>query len=80
MSVRVPLASLIYPARCVEQAMAAFAGSASIRVEEQTTAGCVVEIAPLTESAEDARRTAGEFLNHLLDLSVEAFLSRSSPH
>lgn len=78
MSIRVSLTSLVYPTSCVEQAIAAFASRATIHVRERTTRGCVVEIVPAAESAADLSLTASEFLNHLLDLSVEDFIIRSS--
>jgi len=69
MSVQVNLAKSIYPRECVEAAIVAYANLCSVKVLRTTEVGCLVEITGLDES-----NAIHEFLNYMLDLSVEKHL------
>jgi hypothetical protein len=75
-SVRLPLSGLIYPRECVDQAVLAYAHLCSIEVSEMAPGECVIEVRPRTSNALSEDRLAHEFLNYLLDLSVESQLGR----
>ena len=79
MSFRVSLTKTIYPQECLEGAVAAYSAICSVNVTEDAPGTCEVEIAPVQGEAElaDEGRIAHEFLNYLLDLSLEYHLQRS---
>ena len=76
MSVRVSLSKTIYPRRCLEEAVAAYSTICSIRLTGETSGALEVEITHIKGQAEelDESRIAHEFLNYLLDLSLEHHL------
>jgi hypothetical protein len=76
MSVRVPLSKTIYPRRCIEEAAAAYSAICSVELTAETPHALEVEIAPISGQVEqpDESRIANEFLNYLLDLSLEYHL------
>lgn len=75
MSVRLQLSEAIYPHKCLDQAIAAYSGICSVQLLEMTLKGCVIEIEPCAEIEADADRVVHEFMNYLLDLSLESHLS-----
>lgn len=75
MSVRVNLAELIYPQQCVEAAIRAYMDLCSVKVLRLTEDGCCVEIRGLQNV--DERQLVNEFLNYVLDLSLEKHLQPS---
>jgi hypothetical protein len=78
-SVRVTLSKTIYPSRCIEEAVAAYSAICSARMIAETSYALEVEIIPVRGQVEqpDESRIAGEFLNYLLDLSLEHHLQTS---
>jgi hypothetical protein len=76
MSVRVPLTKMIYPRRCIDEAVAAYSAICSVKLTEETSGAREVEITPISGQVEraDESRMAHEFLNYLLDLSLEYHL------
>jgi hypothetical protein len=76
MSVRAPLSKVIYPPECLEEASAAYSSICSVTIIGETSGGREIEITPVQGEAEqpDENRTAHEFLNYLLDLSLEYHL------
>lgn len=76
MSVRVSLSKSIYPRRCIEEAVAAYSAICSVEITGETPHARGVEITPISGQVEqsDERRIADEFLNYLLDLSLEYHL------
>jgi hypothetical protein len=76
MSVRVSLTKTIYPHECLESAVVAYSAICSVNVIEDTPGTREVEITPTQGDAEqpDESRIAQEFLNYLLDLSLEYHL------
>jgi len=76
MSVRFPLSKTIYPRRCIEEAAAAYSAICSVELTGETPHAHEVEIAPISGQVEqpDESKIANEFLNYLLDLSLEYHL------
>jgi hypothetical protein len=75
-SARVPLSKSIYPRGCVEEAAAAYSAICSVEVVGETPHTLEVELRSVTGQSEvpDEGRMAHEFLNYLLDLSLEHHL------
>jgi hypothetical protein len=71
MSVRLPLSEAIYPRKCLDEAIAAYAGLCSVEVSEVSSKACIIEITPYVGSEPEGERVAHEFMNYLLDLSLE---------
>jgi hypothetical protein len=78
MSVHISLSKTIYPQQCLESTKAAYSSICLVKVVKDTSTVREVEITPIqTETNQpDEDRTAHEFLNHLLDLSVEHHLQK----
>lgn len=76
MRARVPLSKSIYPRRCVEEAAAAYAAICSVEVVGETSHALEVEVSSVTGQSDmsDEGRITHEFLNYLLDLSLEHHL------
>ena len=76
MSIRVPLSRSIYPRRCVEEAAAAYSAICSVKIVGESLHALEVEIDDITGQHErsDEARAPHEFLNYLLDLSLEYHL------
>ncbi len=76
MSARVSLSKSIYPRRCVEEAAAAYSAICSVDVVGESPHALEVEINSIAGPPEmpDEGRIAHEFLNYLLDLSLEHHL------
>ncbi len=73
MSIKVELSSSIYPTECFRETSAAYAALCDVAVLDQSAEGYSVRITPLSEEIDETRLT-NEFLNYLLDLSVEKYL------
>lgn len=76
MSARVPLSKSIYPRRCVEEAAAAYSAICSVEVVGETSHALEIEVKIISGQSEmpDEGRITHEFLNYLLDLSLEHHL------
>lgn len=76
MSVRVSLSKAIYPKECLEATAAAYSAICSVEFTGETPHALEVEITPVSVQVEqpDEGRVAHEFLNYLLDLSLEHHL------
>lgn len=74
MSVRLSLSEAIYPRECLDEAIAAYSVLCSVRVSETDLKGCVIEINSSPGVEADKDRLAHEFMNYLLDLSLEHHL------
>ena len=75
MSVQVTLSPLIYDGRCLDDATEVYTNLCAVAVLAVTPAGWLVEIeAP---HGVDEVRVTREFLNYLLDVSLEKHLSEA---
>ncbi len=76
MSARVTLSKSIYPRRCVEEAAAAYSAICSVEVVGKSRHMLEVEIKSIAGQPEmpNEDRVTHEFLNYLLDLSLEHHL------
>jgi hypothetical protein len=76
MSVRVSLSTVIYPKECLEQAISAYSGFCSVKICMEHLGKQDIEISIKEERAEPLgeHRVTNEFLNYLLDLSLELHL------
>jgi hypothetical protein len=76
MSARVPLSKMIYPQQCLEDAVAAYSGICSVKLTRETSGAREVEITPISGQVGrlDESSVVHEFLNYLLDLSLEHHL------
>ena len=81
MTVRLSLSEVIYLRKCLDEAIAAYSGLCSVEVSEISSKICVIEIKPSAGIEAEGDRVAHEFMNYLLDLSLEKHLSlRHSIH
>lgn len=74
MSTLVTLSPAIYPPGCLREAAAAYAVLCSVNVVGETPTGYSVEISG-SVAVTDENQLANEFLNYLLDLSLEQHLA-----
>jgi hypothetical protein len=76
MSVRALLSKTVYPQQCLEDAAVAYSAICSVSLTGETSSAREVEITHIHGQAEqpDENRIAHEFLNYLLDLSLEYHL------
>lgn len=74
MKVGVTLSSSIYPSECLHAAIAAYQEFCSVKVVSETPTGYSIEINQLVTTT-DEKYLADEFLNYLLDLSLEKHLT-----
>ena len=74
MSVRLSLSEVIYPRKCLDEAIAAYSGLCSVKVSEDSSTACVIEITPSVGIEPEGERVAHEFMSYLLDLSLENHL------
>ena len=76
MSTRVQLSKSIYPRRCIEEAAAAYSAICSVEVVGETPHSLEIEISSVTGQSEvpNEGRVTHEFLNYLLDLSLDYHL------
>ncbi|MDQ3803557.1 MAG: HxsD-like protein [Acidobacteriota bacterium] len=74
MNTQVALSSAIYPSECLRQAAAAYHGLCSVRIVKESPSGYSIEISRSADVA-DGEQLVNEFLNYLLDLSLEKYLS-----
>jgi hypothetical protein len=71
------LSSKVYPVECIRETAEAYAGLCSVNLAASGEGGDYsVEITPLSELVDEEHLT-NEFLNYLLDLSVERYLERA---
>ncbi len=75
MSIRVLLSTRIYPGECVDQAVSAYLNLCSVWVCDMTSKERLIEISALEGSTIDEGELTHEFLNYLLDVSVESHLN-----
>jgi hypothetical protein len=76
MSVSVTLTNTIYPRECLEEAIAAYSALCSVELTGETPGAREIEITTIRGQVEqsDESRVVYEFLNYLLDLSLEYHL------
>jgi hypothetical protein len=74
MSVTVELKSAIYPPECLREAITAYRGICSVRIIHELPAEISVEISRFSDLIDEGQLT-NEFLNYLLDLSLEKHLA-----
>ncbi|HEX8456364.1 MAG TPA: HxsD-like protein [Pyrinomonadaceae bacterium] len=74
MSTRIALSSTIYPQECLRPVITAYQGLCSVRILDETLTGYSIEISPEADLV-DEKQLADEFLNYLLDLSLEKHLT-----
>lgn len=68
------LSSSIYPLECLHDAITGFQGLCSVTVISATATEYSIEIRP-SSNAPDRKQLINEFLNYLLDLSLEKHLT-----
>jgi len=73
MSRRIELSTTVYPRECLRQAISAYSTVCRIEVINESSRECVIEINP-TPDNRDRELLSHEFLNYLLDLTVEHYL------
>lgn len=73
MNVVIALSEAIYPKICIEQTATAFAHVCTVRLRERSANGLSAEIVTVSDDI----TLVHEFLNHLLDLSIEHHLNIS---
>jgi hypothetical protein len=78
-SVRVALSETIYPRECLTEAIATYSAFCSVDVASYSAGACEIEIvaAGSAHGLLDENRLVNEFLNYLLDLSLERHLGRA---
>ena len=69
MTVKVDLSEIIYPRNCVESAVQAFSNFGDVKLSAASKGCLSVQISAIQETV-----LMYEFLNHLLNLSIEEFL------
>ena len=74
MSIGVILSKKIYLPACLEQAALAYSSLCSILVSQDTAAEYHIEIEICASVGAEENKVAREFLNYLLDLSLESHL------
>jgi hypothetical protein len=74
MNARFEISSAIYPPGCLRDAVAAYQGLCSVTVIGESPGGYTIEISRAANVV-DERQLVNEFLNYLLDLSLEKYLS-----
>jgi len=74
MNARFEISSAIYPPECLREAAAAYQGLCSVTVIGESPAGYSIEISRAPDVVDD-KQLVNEFLNYLLDLSLEKHLS-----
>ena len=70
MTVQANLSEAIYPRNCVESAAKAFAGLGDVKVSSESKGSLSVQISASTQETV----LMHEFLNYLLNLSIETYL------
>ena len=80
MSLRFPLSTLIYPRECLETAISTYSALCSIDIADETQNGCHIEIESKSPSQQSEDQLVHEFLNYLLDISIERNLGSSLTH
>jgi len=74
MNTRLTLSSAIYPVECLREAAVAYQGLCSVEIIGESSTGYSIEIRRAVNIA-DGTQLVNEFLNYLLDLSLEKHLS-----
>jgi hypothetical protein len=74
MSTQIALSSTIYPQECLYAVITAYQGLCSVRVLNESPTGYSIEISREADIV-DEKQLADEFLNYLLDLSLEKHLT-----
>lgn len=76
MSVHVLLSKAIYPRQCLDEAVTTYSAICTVKFIGETPHALEVEITPISGQVEQPgeSRVAHEFLNYLLDLSLEHHL------
>jgi hypothetical protein len=78
-SVQVILSETIYPRECIEESIAAYSAFCSVEVAACSAGACEIKIiaAESVSGRRDENRLVNEFLNYLLDLSLEHHLGKA---
>jgi hypothetical protein len=72
------LSSRIYLRECLEEAISAYATVCKVRVSSETPDGRHIEV-EVSKEVDDRDKTVDEFLNYVLDLSLERHLATPLP-
>jgi len=70
---KISLSSMIYPLRCLDETVTAFADFCSVAIGPVQNKSYSIEILPLSPAAND-ELVANEFLNYLLSVSIRDLL------
>ena len=73
MSQTIELTRTIYPKECLDQAIGACAHLLTAKVIDESSEGYTVAIEVASGSVTGEQQSLGEFLNHLLEVSVERY-------
>lgn len=76
MSIRVSLSPRLYPGEAIDQAISAYSNHCSARICHSTAKERIIELIALEGIDIDEANLTREFLNYLLDVSVEAHLRK----
>ena len=67
---QVKLSSTIYPPECLKEAITAYQGLCTVRILDESPMSCTIQLRSSTAEVSELQ-TMNEFLNYLLDLSLE---------
>jgi len=70
---KIPLSSMIYPLRCLDETVPAFGDFCSVTIGPELNKSYSIEILPLSPASND-ELVANEFLNYLLSVSIRNHL------
>ena len=72
------LCSRIYPPESIEKAVLDYASICSVKITDRSATECVIELDDRVGSLSKGQQIANEFLNYLLDISLEHHLGRNT--
>lgn len=76
MSIRIALSHLIYPHACLEETIVAYQNLCSVVIAEATPEETYIDISAASASRAEDLQVVREFLNYLLELSLDRHLAK----
>lgn len=73
MTTQATLSTMIYPQECLEKTIVAYSSLCAVKISNTSSEECSIEITSLSTDGNEDQITR-EFLNYLLDLSLERHL------
>lgn len=74
MTSRLTLSALLYPFECIDQAITDYAQLGNLRIVERSTDSTLIEIEPKSDQHKFRSQLTHEFLNYVLDISLDHHL------